>query len=48
MNGLKLPKILDIAGKKPWEVNHLDTMELWRFGDYKNYTSIKLLSRRKF
>jgi uncharacterized protein YprB with RNaseH-like and TPR domain len=44
VNGLKLPKLLDIAGKKPWEVNHLDTMELWRFGDYKNYTSIKLLS----
>ena len=42
--GLKLPKLLDIAGKKPWEVNHLDTMELWRFGDYKHYTSIKLLS----
>ena len=35
---------MDIAGKKPWEVNHLDTMELWRFGDYKNYTSIKLLA----
>ena len=44
VSGLKLPKLLDIAGKKPWEVNHLDTMELWRFGDYKNYTSIKLLS----
>ena len=44
VNGLKLPKLLDIAGKKPWEVNHLDTMELWRFGDYKHYTSIKLLS----
>lgn len=44
VNRLKLPKLLDIAGKKPWEVNHLDTMELWRFGDYKNYTSIKLLS----
>lgn len=44
VNGLKLPKLLDIAGKKPWEVNHLDTMELWRFGDYKYYTSIKLLS----
>ena len=43
INGLKLPKLLDIAGKKPWEVNHLDTMELWRFGDYKHYTSIKLL-----
>lgn len=44
INGLKLPKLLDIAGKKPWEVNHLDTMELWRFGDYKSYTSIKLLA----
>jgi uncharacterized protein YprB with RNaseH-like and TPR domain len=44
VNQLKLPKLLDISGKKPWEVNHLDTMELWRFGDYKHYTSIKLLS----
>ena len=44
INGLKLPKLLDIAGKKPWEVSHLDTMELWRFGDYKHYTSIKLLA----
>ena len=44
INGLKLPALLDIASKKPWEVNHLDTMELWKFGDYKNYTSIKLLA----
>ena len=44
VNELKLPKLLNIAGKKPWEVNHLDTMDLWRFGNYKNYTSIKLLS----
>ncbi|NQY66910.1 MAG: 3'-5' exonuclease [Flavobacteriales bacterium] len=44
INGLRLPKILDIAGKKPWEINHLDTMELWKFGDYKNYTSIALLA----
>jgi uncharacterized protein YprB with RNaseH-like and TPR domain len=44
INGLKLPKLLDIAGKKPWEIKHLDTMELWRFGDYKNFTSIKLLA----
>ena len=44
INGLKLPKLLDIAGKKPWEINHLDTMEMWRFGDYKNFTSIKLLA----
>ena len=44
INGLKLPKPLDIAGKKPWDVKHLDTMELWSFGDYKNFTSIKLLA----
>ena len=44
INGLKLPALLDIASKKPWEVKHLDTMELWKFGDYKHYTSIKLLA----
>lgn len=44
INGLALPKILDISGKKPWEVRHLDTMELWKFGDYKHFTSIKLLA----
>jgi len=44
INGLKIPALLDIAGKKPWEVNHLDTMELWKFGDHKHYTSIKLLA----
>lgn len=44
INRLKLPKILNIAGKKPWEINHIDTMELWKFGDYKNYTSLNLLA----
>ncbi len=44
INGIKLPVILDTAGKKPWEVNHLDTMELWKFGDYKSYTSLDLLA----
>lgn len=44
INGLELPKLLDIAGKKPWEIKHLDTMELWKFGDYKHYTSIALLT----
>lgn len=44
INGLSLPSILNIAGKKPWEVAHLDTMELWKFGDYKNYTSLELLT----
>jgi 3'-5' exonuclease len=44
INGLKLPDALDLAGKKPWEVNHLDTMELWKFGDYKKFTSLDLLA----
>ncbi len=44
INGLDLPPLLDTAGKKPWEVNHLDTMELWKFGDYKSYTSLELLT----
>ncbi len=42
---IPLPALLDIAGKKPWEIGHLDTMELWKFGDYKHYTSLKLLAR---
>ena len=44
INGLAVPAILDLSGKKPWEVNHLDTMELWKFGDYKHYTSLELLA----
>lgn len=44
INQIKLPTVLDVAGKKPWEVPFLDTMELWRFGDYKNYTSLELLT----
>jgi DNA polymerase elongation subunit (family B) len=44
INGLKLPAMLDIAGKKPWEIRHIDTMELWKFGDFKAYTSIEILT----
>jgi DNA polymerase elongation subunit (family B) len=44
INGIDLPLILQIAGKKPWEIRHLDTMELWKFGDFKNYTSLDLLT----
>ncbi|MCH2022718.1 MAG: ribonuclease H-like domain-containing protein [Saprospiraceae bacterium] len=44
VNGLELPEPLNIPGKKPWELSHLlDTMTLWKFGDYKNYTALKLL-----
>ncbi len=44
INGIRIPNILNNAGKKPWEIKLLDTMELWKFGDYKSYTSLDLLS----
>ena len=45
INGLRLPRILDISGAKPWEIKDrlLDTLQMWKFGDYKNYTSLDLL-----
>lgn len=45
INSVPVPKILDIAGAKPWDIKDtlLDTMQLWKFGDYKNYTSLELL-----
>jgi len=44
VNGMPIPEILKLHGKKPWEVFHLDTLDLWKFGDYKNYTSLNLLA----
>ena len=44
VNSVPIPALMQLAGKKPWEVNHLDTMELWKFGDFKNYTSLNLLA----
>ncbi len=44
VQGIRLPKCLNTSGLKPWEVPHLDTMEMWKFGDWKNYTSVKLLA----
>lgn len=44
INGVQLPSLLSVSGKKPWEIQHLDTMELWKFGDYKSYTSLSLLA----
>jgi uncharacterized protein YprB with RNaseH-like and TPR domain len=41
---IELPEKLNLFGKKPWEIPHLDTMELWKFGDYKHYSSLKLLT----
>jgi hypothetical protein len=45
IHGIEIPNILNIVGKKPWEIMHLDTMELWKFGDYKNYTSLNVLAK---
>lgn len=42
--GIDLPPKLNLFGKKPWEVPHLDTLELWKFGDYKTFTSLKLMT----
>lgn len=44
INGISLPAVLNLSGKKAWEVQHLDTLELWKFGDHKNYTSLDLLA----
>lgn len=44
INGVTIPKQLQIAGKRPWEIGHIDTLELWKFGDYKHYTSLNLLA----
>ncbi|MDA3882006.1 MAG: 3'-5' exonuclease [Bacteroidales bacterium] len=44
INGMNIPQTLDTRGKKPWDIQHIDTLDLWRFGDYKNYTSLSLLT----
>ena len=44
INNIRIPAILDSRGKKPWDVRHYDTMEMWKFGDYKNYTPLNLLT----
>lgn len=44
VKGIKLPLALDHSGKKPWEINHIDTMDLWKFGDRKSFTSLELLA----
>ena len=44
INRMDIPFKLNLFGKKPWEVPHLDTLELWKFGDYKTFTSLKLMA----
>lgn len=45
VNGIQLPFYLELSGKKPWEVQHLDTLQMWKFGDWKSYTSLELLTQ---
>ena len=44
VNGIAIPPMLQLAGKKPWEVKHIDTLDFWKFGDYKHFTSLDLLT----
>lgn len=44
VNGLRLPETLRLSGMKPWQVPHIDTLELWKFGDYKHYISLDLMA----
>jgi DNA polymerase elongation subunit (family B) len=44
INNIPIPLLLNVAGKKPWEITHLDTMDMWKFGDFKSYTSLNLLA----
>jgi len=45
INQIEIPSKLNLFGKKPWEVPHIDTMELWKFGDYKHFSSMRLLTK---
>jgi 3'-5' exonuclease len=45
INQIAIPNKLNLFGKKPWEIPHLDTLELWKFGDYKHFTSLKLMCK---
>lgn len=45
IHGIPIPAILNTSGKKPWEVTHVDTMELWKFGEYRSFVSLNLLAR---
>ncbi|HWR93919.1 MAG TPA: 3'-5' exonuclease [Flavobacterium sp.] len=45
INQIDIPNKLNLFGKKPWEIPHLDTLELWKFGDYKHFTSLKLMCK---
>ncbi len=42
---LELPEVMNIVGMKPWELPHLDTLELWRHGGgRRSYVGLELLA----
>ncbi len=43
-NGKPIPAFMDFQNMKPWETNIVDSFQYWKFGDYKNYTSLNLLA----
>lgn len=44
INDFKIPEILDFQNKKPWDVQMIDTLQFWKFGDYKHYVSLDTLT----
>jgi len=44
INDMLPPAILNQTNRKPWDVTHIDTMDMWKFGDFKSYTSLDLLA----
>ena len=44
INGIEIPQVMNLMGKKSWESPHIDTLEMWKFGDYKHYTPLNLLA----
>jgi len=46
INQLVIPDVLDFSGLKPWEINHIDTLDLWKFGDRKNFSSLSLIAHK--
>lgn len=44
VNGVTIPKVMNLMGRKSWDNPHIDTLDMWKFGDYKHYTSLELLA----
>lgn len=44
INGIELPEIFVNSENKSSELQHLDTLEFWKFGDYQHFTSLEHLA----